>query len=321
MAKEKFDYSESSYNKRTNLSLLCFNGKSKGDERVLSNYYPFNFNVGGVEFHSVEQYYHYRRFEGHPTEQAKILTYKGAKNAHESRHYAHIRPNQGKLIMDETKRIEIMREGLKLKLDHCKEFKEYLFSTGIKEYCKAFKDYVYNDYKELVEYAPWGDSFWGVVSVGRGTQEYRGRNILGKLLMELRGEYCLTESGEIRPILTPVEPPTVEVAPTIQPTEKKPSEEPKQDEPTFPDIKTLYTAKDYSDLSSITGVFQVTKRDDTCTKTEYPTNYKKALEIYNRFCDDLEKSSNPSFANVTLNNNIIHCRLYETMVDVGELPF
>lgn len=266
---------------------ICFNGKSKGDERVLSNYYPFNFNVGGVEFHSVEQYYHYKRFEGHPTEQAKILTYTGEKNAHESRHYAHISPNQGKLIMDETKRIEIMREGLYAKINHCKEFKDYLLSTGS---------------KELVEYITWDDKdsndFWGAKSESRGKKPtIKGRNVLGKLLMELR-DRAVKKTAE-----------------------KKPLEEPKQDEPTFPDIKTLYTAKEYSDLSSITGVFQVTKRDDTCTKTEYPTNYKKALEIYNRFCDDLEKSSNPSFANVTLNNNIIHCRLYETTVDIGELPF
>lgn len=288
---------------------ICFNGKSKGDERVLSNYYPFNFNVGGVEFYSVEQYYHYRRFEGHPTEQAKILTYTGAKNAHESRHYAHIRTNQGKLIMDETKRIEIMYEGLTYKFIQCKEFKDYLLSTGS---------------KELVEFAPWGDDFWGTInSVDEyGKKILEGQNILGKLLMELRDrDRAVKKTAKKTPISTPVEPPTVEVAPTIQPTEENPLEEPKQDEPTFTDIKTLYTAKDYSDLSSITGVFQVTKRDDTYTKTEYPTNYKKALEIYNRFCDDLEKSSNPSFANVTLNNNIIHCRLYETTVDIGELPF
>lgn len=297
MIKVNFIDDISSYKKSC---CIWFNGRSKGDERILSNYYPFNFTVEGVEFHSVEQYYHYRRFEGHPTEQAKILTYTGEDNAHLSRHYAHIRTNQGKLIMDEEKRIEIMYEGLKLKLDHCKEFKDYLLSTGS---------------IELVEFASWGDDFWGAVksTAGRGLME--GRNVLGKLLMELR-----TEAKET-PILTPVEPPTVEVAPTIQPTEENPLEEPKQDEPTFPDIKTLYTAKEYSDLSNITGVFQVTKRDDTCTKTEYPTNYKKALEIYNRFCDDLEKSSNPSFANVTLNNNIIHCRLYETTVDIGELPF
>lgn len=289
---------------------ICFNGKSKGDERVLSNYYPFNFTVDGVTFNSVEQFYHYRRFEGHPKEQAKILTYTGANNAHESRHYAHIRTNQGKLIMDETKRIGIMREGLYAKINHCKEFKDYLLSTGS---------------KYLVEYITWDDKdsndFWGAKSEGRGKQPtIKGRNVLGKLLMELR-DRAVKKTAKKTPISTPVEPPTVEVAPTIQPTEKKPLEEPKQDEPTFPDIKTLYTAKDYSDLSSITGVFQVTKRDDTCTKTEYPTNYKKALEIYNRFCDDLEKSSNPSFANVTLNNNIIHCRLYETTVDIGELPF
>lgn len=289
---------------------ICFNGKSKGDERVLSNYYPFDFNVGGVEFHSVEQYYHWKRFEGHPKEQAKILTYTGEKNAHLSRHYAHIRPNQGKLIMDETKRIGIMREGLYAKINYCKEFKDYLLSTGS---------------KDLVEYITWDDKdsndFWGAKSEGRGKQPtIKGRNVLGKLLMELR-DRAVKKTAKKTPISTPVEPPTVEVAPTIQPTKEKPLEEPKRDEPTFPDIKTLYTAKDYSDLSSITGVFQVTKRDDTCTKTEYPTNYKKALEIYNRFCDDLEKSSNPSFANVTLNNNIIHCRLYETTVDIGELPF
>ena len=304
MIKEKFDFSESSYNKRTNLSLLCFNGKSKGDERVLSNYYPFDFNVGGVEFHSVEQYYHYRRFEGHPTEQAKILTYTGAKNAHESRHYAHIRPNQGKLIMDETKRIEIMREGLKLKLDHCKEFKEYLFSTGIKEYCKAFKDYVYNDYKELVEYAPWGDSFWGVVSVGRGTQEYRGRNILGKLLMELRGEYCLTENGEITPILTPVEPPTVEVAPTIQPTEKKPLKQPKQDE----EQKHIYAD---SLLDRIKGDFIVRYRIEYRVEECRVDSYGEACDLYQQAQDIMTTSNNPCWLALFNGDDIIEIELYD----------
>lgn len=290
--KAKININIDGYLKEGNM-MITFNGKSKGDERVLSNYYPFDFNVGGVEFHSVEQYYHYRRLRGHPQERKKILTYTGENNAHLSRHYAHIRTNKGKLIMDEEKRIDIMRDGLQYKFKYCKEFRDYLLSTGS---------------KTLVEVAPWGDSFWGTInSVDEyGNKLLEGRNILGKLLMELR-----TEAKETS-FLTPVEPPTVEVAPTIQP---------KQDEPTFPDLKTLYTAKEYSDLSNITGVFQVTKRDDTCTKTEYPTNYKKALEIYNRFCDDLEKSSNPSFANVTLNNNIIHCRLYETTVDIGELPF
>lgn len=28
-------------------------GKSKGDDKILSNYYPFDFTIGGVEFHSV----------------------------------------------------------------------------------------------------------------------------------------------------------------------------------------------------------------------------------------------------------------------------
>lgn len=36
---------------------------------------------------------------------------------------------------------------------------------------------------ELIEWAPWGDTFWGVVPTGN---DYTGQNRLGKLLMELR---------------------------------------------------------------------------------------------------------------------------------------
>jgi hypothetical protein len=35
---------------------------------------------------------------------------------------------------------------------------------------------------ELVEYAPWGDTFWGV------GKDHEGKNNLGKILMKIRGE-------------------------------------------------------------------------------------------------------------------------------------
>jgi predicted NAD-dependent protein-ADP-ribosyltransferase YbiA (DUF1768 family) len=54
-----------------------------------------------------------------------------------------------------------MRRGLELK------FTDRLLHTG-------------DDY--LVEYAPWGDTFWGV------DKNYKGQNWLGRLLMRRRDE-------------------------------------------------------------------------------------------------------------------------------------
>lgn len=268
---------------------ICFNGKSKGDERLLSNYYPFDFNVGGVEFHSVEQYYHWKRFEGHPTEQAKILTYTGENNAHESRHYAHIRTNQGKLIMDETKRIEIMREGLYTKIIHCKEFKDYLLSTGS---------------KELVEVAPWGDSFWGAVGEGRGKQPtIKGRNVLGKLLMELR-DRAVKKTAEKTPISTPVEPPTVEVAPTIQPTEKKPLKQPKQDE----EQKHIYVD---SLLDRLKGDFIVRYRIEYKVEEYRVDSYGEAFNLYQQAQDIMTTSQNPCWLALFNGDDIIEIELYD----------
>lgn len=272
---------------------ICFNGKSKGDERVLSNYYPFDFTVEGVEFHSVEQYYHYRRFEGHPKEQAKILTYTGAKNAHESRHYAHIRTNQGKLIMDETKRIEIMREGLYVKINHCKEFKDYLLSTGS---------------KELVEYITWDDKdsndFWGAKSEGRGKQPtIKGRNVLGKLLMELR-DRAVKKTAEKTPISTPVEPPTVEVAPTIQPTEKKPLKQPKKVE----EQKHIYVD---SLLDRIKGDFIVRYRIEYRVEECRVDSYGEACDLYQQAQDIMTTSNNPCWLALFNGDDIIEIELYD----------
>lgn len=272
---------------------ICFNGKSKGDERILSNYYPFDFNVGGVEFHSVEQYYHYRRFEGHPTEQAKILTYTGVKNAHESRHYAHIRTNQGKLEMNETKRIEIMREGLYAKINHCKEFKDYLLSTGS---------------KELVEYITWDDKdsndFWGAKSEGRGKQPtIKGRNVLGKLLMELR-DRAVKKTAEKTPISTPVEPPTVEVAPTIQPTEKKPLKQPKQDE----EQKHIYVD---SLLDRLKGDFIVRYRIEYRVEEYRVDSYGEACDLYQQAQDIITTSNNPCWLALFNGDDIIEIELYD----------
>jgi predicted NAD-dependent protein-ADP-ribosyltransferase YbiA (DUF1768 family) len=53
---------------------------------------------------------------------------------------------------------------------------------------------------ELIEGNTWGDNFWGV-DVGRtwppeGTKGHYGMNMLGKLLMEVRGEIKVEDSTE-----------------------------------------------------------------------------------------------------------------------------
>ncbi len=65
------------------------------------------------------------------------------------------------------RKIKVMRRALKLKFYPGSEAAELLLDTGW-------------DY--LVEYAPWGDTFWGV------DKDHRGQNWLGKLLMERRSE-------------------------------------------------------------------------------------------------------------------------------------
>lgn len=67
----------------------------------------------------------------------------------------------------DTDKIEVMRKTLKLK-----------FYPG----SKAAELLVDTQWDYLVEFAPWGDSFWGV------DRDHRGKNWLGQLLMERRME-------------------------------------------------------------------------------------------------------------------------------------
>ena len=67
----------------------------------------------------------------------------------------------------DNRKIDVMRRALKLKFSPGSKAAELLLDTGW-------------DY--LVEYAPWGDVFWGV------DKDLRGQNWLGRLLMERRDE-------------------------------------------------------------------------------------------------------------------------------------
>ena len=67
----------------------------------------------------------------------------------------------------DTRKIDVMRQCIKLKFSPGSEAAQLLTETGW-------------DY--LVEYAPWGDVFWGV------DKDHLGKNWLGKLIMERRAQ-------------------------------------------------------------------------------------------------------------------------------------
>ena len=144
--------------------------KNKGKYAIFSNFYPFTFSAEGVTFHSVEQYYHWRRLEGAPKYRETMLSFDDERNAWRCFNYSRNRWVKQAIETDLEKRIAYMREGLRYKLEYCEGFKEALLNTGDKVIAEL------NQTSML-------DDIWAVNKTPKG---YFGSNILGKLLMELR---------------------------------------------------------------------------------------------------------------------------------------
>lgn len=144
--------------------------RNKGKNSILSNFHPFKFSVGGVTFHSVEQFYHWKRLQGNPKYQETLLSYTCDRCSNCCFNYTRNKGVKKVIEKDLDKRIEYMREGLRYKLKYCNGFKEALLKTGDKplaEINQTSKD----------------DDIWAV-----DKNTLVGSNILGKLLMELRSE-------------------------------------------------------------------------------------------------------------------------------------
>ena len=144
--------------------------RNKGRYALFSNFYPFTFEVNGVTFHSVEQYYHWRRLEGAPKYQATVLSFDDERNAWRCFNYSRNRWVKQAIEADLGKRVAYMREGLRYKLTCCEGFREALLKTGDKAIA------------ELNQTSK-PDDIWAVDKTAEG---FEGSNILGKLLMELR---------------------------------------------------------------------------------------------------------------------------------------
>lgn len=146
---------------------ITFNSSNR-NTYVLSNFYPCDLVYNDIHFHSSEQLYHYLCTTTKPElqrlimEQPNALAVKKLHIGYEDRDSTWLR-----------NRIGIMRTVLRTKYHQCKEYRDFLLSTGD---------------KELLEYAYWWDLYWGA-STKASSRYYVGVNALGRLHMELR--YCI----------------------------------------------------------------------------------------------------------------------------------
>lgn len=134
-----------------------------GPNRFLSNFYPAEVAMGGLEFSTVEHAY-----------QAMKTLDQQARYAIKLQKFPSAAKRMGRVVKiradwDQVKD-EIMLELLRQKFKHI-QLRERLLATGR---------------EELIEGNTWGDTYWGVC---RGV----GENRLGKLLMQVRTELVTNE--------------------------------------------------------------------------------------------------------------------------------
>jgi len=138
----------------------------RGEYNFLSNFSSHGFtDKNGIVWATVEHFYQaYKANAGHEYEISDRII-KSTNPGEAKRLTKGIKPTYWHNIS-----IDIMRQALKYKFDQNESIREKLLNTG---------DAL------LIERNTWGDEFWGQVNG-------KGKNILGKLLMEIRNGYRRT---------------------------------------------------------------------------------------------------------------------------------
>lgn len=131
----------------------------RGQYFFLSNFYTCNLEYGGLTFNNVEAAFQAQKCVN--DEQKKMFTNISGAEAKRLGRRVTLRSDW------ENVKVGIMKELVMQKFIQNPELKKLLMNTGD---------------EKLVEGNTWGDSFWGVDS-RRG-----GRNMLGKILEEVRAE-------------------------------------------------------------------------------------------------------------------------------------
>ena len=137
----------------------------RGEYGFLSNFAPFDkpFLYDGIRYPTNEHFYQAMKF--------KDRELRFSVSQHPSKGLKKFISTKSELIRDDWEeiKVDVMRHGL-----------NYKFSANNPQLRKKLAD---TDKTDLVEYNWWNDKFWGVSLTAN-----KGRNTLGKLLMEIRGK-------------------------------------------------------------------------------------------------------------------------------------
>ncbi len=131
-----------------------------GPYGFLSNFSFNPFYVGGRKYYTSEAYYQCQKFPDNPEHQEKIRITRSSAEARK---------------LGKTRLIPKREDWYDVKEDAMREALRYKFSFDLRLMSKLRA----TRGKELVENSPW-DDYWG------SGRDGKGKNVLGKLLMELR---------------------------------------------------------------------------------------------------------------------------------------
>lgn len=134
---------------------------------VLSNFSAFEIHWRGLNFPTSEHVYHWERFHTGYDQQSRVRRshVQMSRSAHDAFRYAQANRAHQRKDWDAVK-VDVMREILHAKAEQHEYVRRKLLETGD---------------RELVEDS-WRDPFWG------WGENRDGKNMLGKLWMEVRAE-------------------------------------------------------------------------------------------------------------------------------------
>lgn len=146
------------------ITKIYFQSKGFPEYRFLSNFHIAPIAHNGIVYQTTEHFYQAKKTHDQ-TEFDAIVAAETPKEA--KRLGGLVKMTESHKAYWNNVRDAYMLKALRLKFTQHDDLKDKLVAT--------------NDI-ELVEYAPWGDTYWGV------NKNYQGENKLGKLLMKVREE-------------------------------------------------------------------------------------------------------------------------------------
>ena len=147
----------------------CIGFNSYNEYYILSDMYPCDIRYDGKLFYGVDHVYYYMLLEGHPEAQEKIARCGGVCANFDAKEVG----ERYRKLLDANApqhKVSKLKECIRMKFTQNSHCRKFLLDTGN---------------TILVEYAFWGDRFWGCELED---DVYVGENHTGRSIMEIRDE-------------------------------------------------------------------------------------------------------------------------------------